>query len=153
MAALSMAAGCADSPQSTAVGEGGWLHGTPEEKFEVVARQLRGFDMAMVETGYRYQQLYWAGEDKNWGYADYHLKKITIAIQSGLERRPKRATSAQTFLTLVVPALNETIVQRDQTKFRERFGALTATCNTCHVAEQVPFVHIEIPTIRGGPAR
>jgi hypothetical protein len=144
--------GCRSEPQ-TASGEGGWLQGTADEKFEVIARQLRGFDVAMVETGYRYQQLYWAGEDQNWGYADYHLKKIQTAIQHGLERRPKRAKSAETFLTIVMPALNDAIVQQDQARFRERFGALTSTCNSCHVAEQVPFIHIDLPKVRSGPAQ
>lgn len=140
-----------DAP--TASGLDGWLAGTPDEKFDVVATHLRGFDVAMVETGYRYQQLYWAGEDQNWGYADYQLQKIRTAIEHGLERRPKRAKSAETFLTMVLPAVGEAIAERDRARFRERFGALTATCNTCHVAEKVPFVQVAAPTIRSGPVQ
>ncbi len=52
----------------------------------------------MVETGYRYQELYWEGQDQNWDYAGYHLNKIKIAIENGLERRPKRAKSTENFL-------------------------------------------------------
>jgi hypothetical protein len=45
------------------------LTGSDEDKFDHVARQLRGFDMAMMEVGYRYTELFWAGQDKNWDYA------------------------------------------------------------------------------------
>lgn len=46
-------AGCQPAPTQEAVasGEGGWLAGTVDDKFNAVAKQLRGFDMAMVETG------------------------------------------------------------------------------------------------------
>jgi hypothetical protein len=30
-----------------------------DEKFALVSKQLRGFDVAMVETGYRHTELYW----------------------------------------------------------------------------------------------
>src|SRR3990172_1626023 len=70
------AATTAAPPAATASGEGGWLAGTVDEKFDTVAKQLRGFDMAMVETGYRYTEFHWAVRDRNWGYADYQIKKI-----------------------------------------------------------------------------
>ncbi len=51
------------------VGSQDWLTGDTREKLETITNHLRGFDMAMVETGYRYNELYWAGEDENWDYA------------------------------------------------------------------------------------
>jgi hypothetical protein len=150
--ALTATAGCG-TEQRTASGLDGWLAGTPDEKFDVVAKHLRGFDMAMVETEYRYQQLYWAGEDENWAYADYQVQKIRTAIENGLERRPKRAASAETFLTMVLPAVGQAIAAHDQALFRQRFGALTAACNSCHDAEQMAFVRVVVPTMRTGPAQ
>src|SRR3972149_6069254 len=127
-------------PAATSVGEGGWLTGTVDQKFEMVATQLRGFDMAMVETGYRYNELYWAAQDSNWGYAEYQAGKIRTAIENGLKRRPQRAKSAETFLTIVLPAVEEAIKQRDAKVLQERTGSLRSTCNTCHKDEQVEFV-------------
>jgi hypothetical protein len=125
-----------------------WLKGSVDERFNTVAKHLRGFDMAMMETGHRYAELYWAGMDGNWGYADYQIKKIRTTVQNGLERRPKRAASAETFLTIVVPALEEAISSKDSGMFWNRFGVLTATCNTCHENEQAGFVHIVPPPVR-----
>ena len=135
-------------PAATAVGEGGWLAGTTDEKFQMVAAQLRGFDMAMVETGYRYNELYWAAQDSNWGYAEYQAGKIRTAIESGLKRRPLRAKSAETFLTIVLPAVQDAIKQRDAALLRERLGSLRSTCNTCHEAEKVEFIHVGEPQVR-----
>jgi hypothetical protein len=136
------------SPTVSASGEGGWLAGTVDERFDTVAKHLRGFDMAMVETGYRYTELHWAAKDSNWGYADYQIKKIRTAVENGLERRPKRAKSAETFLTIVVPAVEEAIAKRDATLLQERLGTLRSTCNTCHEAEKVEFVHVGEPQTR-----
>ena len=132
------------SPQD----ETAWLKGNVDDRFRTVAKHLRGFDMAMVETGHRYAELYWAGTDGNWGYADYQIKKIRTTVQNGLERRPRRAASAETFLTIVVPAVEEAIGTKDSVMFWNRFGVLTATCNTCHENEQVGFVHIVPPLVR-----
>jgi hypothetical protein len=140
-----LTASCAPADNARPAGEGGWLRGTPDEKFDVVAAQLRGFDMAMVETGYRYRELAAAGRTANWDYAKYQATKIRTAIESGLLRRPKRAASAESFLTIVLPALEDAVAQRDAALFAERFGALTAACNTCHEAEQVAFVRVVLP--------
>ena len=51
----------------------------------------------MVETGYRYQELYWAGQDENWEYADYQLEKIKIAIENGLDADPIEPNQQNTF--------------------------------------------------------
>ena len=131
-------------PLDHPAGEGGWLKGTAHAKFESVAKQLRGFDMAMVETGYRYRELFWAGEQQNRDY-DYQAKKIRTAVENGLERRPKRAASAQAFLTIVLPAVDEAIAKRDRDLFRARFANLTSTCRTCHEAERVGFVPVTPP--------
>lgn len=146
-------AGCAPEPEpagpeSTAVGPGGWLAGATDEKFEVVATQLRGFDMAMVETGYRYEQLYWAAQDGNFGHANYQAGKIRTAIENGLQRRPMRAASAQPFLDTALPAVDEAITQPDAALLRERVEALRVACNTCHEAEQVAFIPVGVPQTR-----
>lgn len=129
-----------------------WLRGSVDERFAQVSKHLRGFDVAMVETGYRYGELCWAGRDGNWEYALYQLGKIETAVANGVERRPKRAASA---LMLEEPARAMKVVleARDAAGFEPAFATLTATCNACHAAEQVAFIHIAAPTIRVSPVR
>jgi hypothetical protein len=43
------------------------------------------------------------------------------------------------------------IAQRDAAALDDAFTALTATCNACHVAEKVAFIHVAPPTERHSP--
>lgn len=119
--------------------QGEWITGTEQEKIKTIEKQFRGFDNAMVETGYRYQELYWAGQDENWEYADYQLEKIKIAIENGLERRPKRAKSAEHFLNYVLPEMQKSIQSKDTVIFNKGFQTLTINCNSCHAMEKSAF--------------
>lgn len=129
-----------------------WIRGDVDQRFTLVAKHLRGFDVAMVETGYRYGELYWAGEDRNWDYAAYQLEKIETAVANGLERRPKRAASAA-MLAPAVERVRSAIARRDTPGFAQSFAQLTQTCNACHVAEQVAFVQVAPPPQRQSPVR
>lgn len=127
-----------------------WLEGTDDERFARVARHLRGFDVAMVETGYRYIELYWAGEDANWPYARYQVEKIRTAIANGVERRPRRGSTAR----MIEPALNavdDAAQAGSPEQFRAAFERLTATCNACHGAERVGFMQVQPPRERVSP--
>ena len=133
--------------------QGDWIKGTETEQIKTIEKQFRGFDNAMVETGYRYQELYWAGQDQNWEYADYQLEKIKIAIENGLERRPKRAKSAEHFLTYVLPEMKKSIESKDKMIFNKNFQTMTINCNSCHAIEKVPFFNVQVPTERQSPIR
>ncbi len=139
------------TPPASAPDNARWLlEGTNDTRFIRVAQHLRGFDMAMVETGYRYTELYWAGQDRNWDYAKYQVEKIRTAVRNGIERRPARAKSAQ-MLESALPGVEEALRAKDPVRFADRFAALTATCNACHHAERVPFVHVQTPATRMSP--
>jgi hypothetical protein len=125
-----------------------WIIGSPQDQVQTIERQFRGFDMAMVETGYRYQELYWAGKDQNWDYATYQLTKIKTAIENGIERRPRRATSAKHFLDIVIPKMQETIDSKDSIIFQRGFKILKAECHSCHIKENVSFIQVNIPQAR-----
>ncbi len=139
-----------DHPPS---GRDGWLKGTPHEKLDIVAKQLRGFDMAMVETGYRYTELYWAGTDRNWEYAEYQVEKIKQAIEYGLVRRPKRAESAEHFLTEALPKMEKIVKEKDSVGFLMGYQMLTKQCNACHKDEKVPYFTVDAPVHRQSPIR
>jgi hypothetical protein len=144
---------CNASEEKNPSGIDGWLKGDVSQKFETIAKQLRGFDMAMVETGYRYQELFWAGKDENWEYAAYLSEKIKVAIENGLERRPKRAASAHNFLNFALPEMDSVIISRDTIKFNQVFMALTANCLACHALEKVAFIKVMTPIERQSPVR
>lgn len=141
---------CSEKP---ATKQGKWIKGTETEQINTIEKQFRGFDNAMVETGYRYQELYWAGQDENWDYADYQLEKIKLAIENGLERRPKRARSAEHFLDYVLPEMIKSVKSKNTTVFNKGFQTLTISCNSCHAMEKVSFFNVQSPTDRQSPIR
>jgi len=134
-------------------GKDGWLKGDNSEKFDLIASQLRGFDMAMIETGYRYQELYWAGQDQNWEYAMYQIEKIAKTIKNGLVRRPKRGESAKHFLEVTLTEMTLSIEKKDTILFNNQFNLLTNACNNCHIKENVSFFTVKGPINRPSPIR
>lgn len=143
------AAACGRS-SATAAG-GTWLAADGGTRTLQLERHLRGFDVAMLETGHRYVDLYWAGRDGNWDAAAYQVGKLRLAIENGLERRPQRASSARLFLAGPLAAMDAAVEARDRELFAARFQELTAGCNACHARERVPFLEIRPPETRGSP--
>lgn len=131
--------------------EGKWIKGTQAEQLKTIENQFRGFDKTMVEVGYRYQELYWSGQDENWEYANYQLQKIEKTIKLGLQRRPKRAQSATHFLEYVIPEVNKAIQAQDKQLFETNFKMMRTNCTNCHMAERVPTFTVRIPTHRQSP--
>jgi hypothetical protein len=147
--ALAMAiviSACETRTEKTYQGE--WLEGEPNEIIAEIENQFAGFSQTMWETAYRYQELYWAGVDANWEYADYQLEHILEALEQGFVRRPDREASSSQFVNQSSPALLETIEACDREAFLDQFNVFTATCNTCHAMEDVAFITIVVPEVR-----
>lgn len=122
-----------------------WIMGSDEEKFTTIAKHLRGLDMAMVEVGYRYTELYFAGIEENWAYAEYQAKKIEKAVKNAIERRPKRAESMKSVFLPRLTIFRESLANRNKEIFLEQFGHLTKSCNKCHRQERVPTFVVNPP--------
>jgi hypothetical protein len=146
---IGLAAGCGGP--SAAPSGAAWLARDAGAQRAQLERHLRGFDVAMLETGHRYAELYRAGRDANWDAAAYQVAKIRLAIENGLERRPKRAESARSFLAGPLAAMERAVGARDAERFAARFEELTEGCNACHAREQVAFLEVRPPATRHSP--
>jgi CRISPR/Cas system CSM-associated protein Csm2 small subunit len=131
----------------------GWIQGDSGQRWQTVEKQLRGLDVAMMEIGYRYEELYWAGVDSNWEYADYQLTKIRLSLENALDRRPKRRASSEEKFFPSLDEMKRAADTRKRAAFEEAFGRLTASCNSCHVAEGVASFHVEPPSVRRSAIR
>jgi hypothetical protein len=128
---------------------GGWLGALPAEKqTEAIDRQLRGFDLAMMEVNYRYTDMYFGAMEGNWDYALYTGEKIAWALENGFERR---ANGEAIFLRGPYPLVLDAIKKKDIALFKQRFDSLRAACNACHAAEAVAFIKVGIPVIKQTP--
>ena len=126
----------------------GWLAGSYQEKFTQVERHLRGLDQAMAEIGYRYGELIVAGKERNWDYARYQAEKIDLALRLALERRLKRAQSAQPFLNEALPAVIQAIESKDAGRLDGALDQLHSSCVECHRSENVLYFRDAVGRIR-----
>lgn len=131
--------------------QGEWIKGTKEDQMEIIEEQFGGFSQTMTEIAYRYQELYWAGQDENWEFADYQLEHIDEALEAGLVRRPEREKAAEHFITFSIPQMEEAIESEDLETFNQSFEQLRIDCRNCHFAEKVPFIEVSIPKLRITP--
>lgn len=131
----------------------GWLRGEGEGRVKQIENHLRGFDVAMMEIGYRYTELHFAVQDRNWDYAAYQADKIEHVLELALERRPKRAASAKVFLDQDWPVVKEGIRSLQAERADLAMERLRTACMRCHVAEKVPFFVLQVPERRLTPIR
>jgi len=144
---------CDNQEGSYSSGKDGWLTGTEAEKFDEVANQFGGFSRTMVEVAYRYSELYWAGQDENWDYADHQVEHLLEVLEDGLKRRPARAESAQDFINHAIPEIEKLITGEDKEAFLQGFRSLTTACNACHAKEGESYIVIGEPEVRTSPVR
>jgi len=132
---------------------GEWLPADASSFVEAVERQFDGFSRTMKEVAYRYDELYWAGLDENWEYADYQLEHIEEAIEKGFERRPERRTNSEEFLGVPTEFMQQAIDSKDLAAFERNFIVYTAGCNSCHIKEDVSFINVVLPIVNKSNVR
>ncbi len=128
--------------------ESRWAGETVQGAIQSIENQIGGFDQTMIETNYRYNELYWAGQDENWGFAEYQLDEMLGSLEKGFVRRPERQASSAQFVDQAAPRLMQAIESGDKEAFVESFRRFASSCNTCHTMEDVAFIQVTIPEIR-----
>lgn len=126
--------------------EGKWIKGDETEQVEIIEDHFQGFGKAMWEVSYRFKELYVAGENENWGYAEHHVHEMEEAIELGLERRPEHTEAASQFLTVSIPEINKAIEENNKVLFDEKYEAMRQSCNACHVMRDHEYIKVKTPT-------
>jgi len=117
-------------------------------------RSLSGpIEPSMAEVGYRFSELYFAGRDGNWKYAELQAGKINQSVQVMAQRNPKRAETAAAFLEEDMPRLLDAIENQDGRAFDRALQELLDSCNSCHQNDGADYIHIVIPDQRLAPVR
>ena len=128
-----------------------WLTGDDQKNFALIEKQFSGTYISMVRVGYRYNELFFAGQDENWEFARYQVRNIRIELQNAFIRRPRRTETSGPFMDVFLPKMEKAIKKADKQVFLSSFDELTRACNGCHMAQQVPYINIQQPTQRLSP--
>ncbi len=127
---------------------------TTNGKFMAIQKQFRGFDLAMVEVGYRFNTFYYSIKDKNYDLALYNWDKIKKAMENGIIRRPKRALDAKSmFLNSQYNVMRKALQKHDAKAVAEAYEETKILCNACHISQKVPFIEVIDPEYRWQPIR
>jgi hypothetical protein len=99
--------------------------------------------MATIQL--RYIKLWFIGKAKNWDLLNYEAKKleddfITAALFYG-----NLPIDNVLLVEKPLKRLMEVAKKKDYSLYTKAFDELTAGCNSCHVAGQVGFIHIQLP--------
>lgn len=143
-----LAVSCGRKPaaeSATAVGKDGWLRGSSDEKLDTVAKHLRGNDVVMWEVGHRHEELHRAIRSDNREYALYQFEKILLDMEMGVERRPARKSSYETFFAAVKEPITTALKDGDRTAWLTAYQAMTGHCAACHATEKVAYIPVARP--------
>lgn len=107
----------------------------------------------MADKGYRFTELYFAGRDGNWKYAELQAGKLNVLMQVMAQRNPRRAESAAELLEEDLPRLLDAIANQDSRGFDRGIEELRDACNSCHEKEDAAYIHVVVPDQRLAPVR
>lgn len=123
--------------------------GTDKEKLDNLVRVIPGASNIMLEMGERYKNLYWAGKQKKWEFAEYQIEEMEELIEVLLVTRPKRAATAQDFLNNGFIKFEKAIADKDEATFFKAFEHMRSECMVCHRRNDHAFVTLPAKPGRG----
>lgn len=101
--------------------------------------------MGGIQT--HHAKLWYAGVNDNWKLAQYESDELKERFE---QARSIESTRPEVkMIPMMYPAIdsiNNAIVNKNQEQFKKGFILLTATCNSCHSANNFSFNVITIPT-------
>lgn len=107
--------------------------------------------MGVIEQ--HHAKLYYAGTKKNWPLAAYELNEVQESLQEAMQLYPDKFKNVTVPLPQIIPALTkgtiagvqQAIQQKNEKSFVQAYQALSASCSSCHAAENHPFIKIQTP--------
>lgn len=120
--------------------------GTLESRVNSLASVQPGLGVIMHEIGYRFANIYWAGNGGNWGLAQYQLKELLEAQEVAKVTRPQRAPMLKAYEDSHLVPLGKAIEKKNIAQFRRSFASARNACNACHTALGYSFIHYRVPS-------
>ena len=111
-----------------------------------------GLGELMALQQVRHAKLWFAGEARNWGLADYEWKELLEGFTDIKKSFPTRPDSPvpidqaiETMTTDPLQQLGEAIQKKDPKAFAAAYDLLTEACNSCHQATNHGFTVLQKP--------
>ena len=127
--------------------------GSSEEKINNVVKVIPSTADIMFLMGERYRNLYWAGKQGKWEFAQYQTEEMQSLIKELILTRPNRTVTAQVFLHNAFKEFETAITKKDWQEFQNAFANMREQCMICHRQNEHAFIVLnEKPRKGNSPA-
>jgi len=94
----------------------------------------------------RHAKIWYAGRAEDWALLDYELNHVSDDLTAAAMLYRDIPVELVTGADRHIARMKEAAKRRDAPGFQAAFSGLTRSCNACHTAGGVAFIHIQTPT-------
>lgn len=103
---------------------------------------LPKFAIPMKEVGDRFDNMYFAAKNGNWGLAAYMSKYMNGAMNPAKLTKPDLYPAWSGFYTGAFDPVNKAITAKDFAAFDKTYTSVIDSCNGCHTSTGYKFIKI-----------
>lgn len=94
----------------------------------------------------RHAKIWYAGRAEDWELLDYELNHVADDLTAAAMLYREIPIALVTGAGREIARMRDAAKRKDESGFQSAYSGLTASCNACHTAGGVPFIHIQTPT-------
>ncbi len=120
-----------------------------EQKLINLVKVIPSTSDLMIQMGERYRNLYWAGKQGKWQFAQYQLEEMGGLIKTLKITRPKRAASIKESFGHAFEPVEAAIKNKNWGQFSRSFETMRSHCIACHKANNHAFIVLKPKPSKG----
>lgn len=113
-----------------------------QKQVDEIKGALPKFAVPMREVGDRFQNMYFAAKEGNWGLAAYMSKYMNKAMNPAKVTKPGEYETWKNFYEETFAPVNKAIQAEDFKAFEKEYTAVISSCNGCHTGMGYGFIQI-----------
>jgi len=113
-----------------------------QKQIDAIKGTIPKFAIPMREVGDRFQNMYFAAKEGNWGLAAYMSKYMYGAMSPASLTKPKEYGEWKSFYNNTFAPVNKAIQAQDWKAFEKEYTAVISGCNGCHAAMGYGFIEV-----------
>lgn len=133
----------------------GWLKGTTDQKFAILANLQPGMGTVMMEYGTRFTNAYYAAKGGNFDLTVYMIEEMKEIQEVGENTRPGRAGALKAFEGAYLDKLEAAAKAKNWSQYQALVPQAINACNTCHVTSKPehPYIVYQLPSAPVAPLK
>ena len=113
-----------------------------QAQLDAIKATVPKFAIPMREVGDRFQNMYFAAKDGNWGLAEYMAKYMNGAMNPAKLTKPDEYKTWKNFYEGRFAAVEKTIQAKDAAGFESAYTKVIDDCNSCHKKMGYAFIKV-----------